>query len=79
MSMTAAKTKVEAAAGAVFRPKAAEKADMTTQVANAIIADETAKRIAKTERLRAARLASEANAPAVAPKKRRQTKATRPA
>jgi hypothetical protein len=79
MSSQAGNTKAQAAAGALFRPKAAEKADMTTQVANAIIADETAKRIAKTERLRAERLAHQADTPPAAPKARRTTKRARPA
>ena len=54
------------------------KGDATTRVARQIIDLEAAARIAKTERLRAARLAQEAEAPVAAPKKparKRQAKA----
>lgn len=49
----------------VFQPKSSKpeaKADATTRMARAIIDSEAAAREAKTERLRAARLAQEATA-----------------
>lgn len=49
------------------RPEA--KGDATTRVARQIVDLEAAARIAKTERLRAARLAQETDASAVVPKK----------
>ena len=54
-----------------FRPKQSPneaKNDATTRVAREIIDSESAARSAKTERLRAARLAQVADTPAVAPK-----------
>jgi hypothetical protein len=57
----------------VFKPRmsAAEtKSDTTTRVAREIHDAEVAKREAKTERLRLARLAAEADAPAPEPKKK---------
>jgi len=50
--------------------KASAKADATTQAARAIIDAELAARIAKTNRLRAARLAQEVEEVVVKPKRR---------
>lgn len=59
---------------AVFQPKPSKheaKADVTTRVAREVIFSETTLREAKTERLRAARLAHEAKGtPAVKTKKK---------
>ncbi|MFU0505768.1 hypothetical protein [Pseudaminobacter sp. NGMCC 1.201702] len=52
---------------AVFQPRPSKlesKADLTTKIARQILDDETAKREAKTERLRLARLAQEPLEPA---------------
>ena len=59
----------EAVINAVFQPKHSKqeaKADVTTRVAREIIDGEASAREAKTERLRAARLAQEATAKPVA-------------
>lgn len=66
----------EATINAVFRPKPSKqevKADATTRIAREIADAEVARREAKTERLRLARLAREAAEPAktVKPKVRR--------
>jgi hypothetical protein len=65
----------EATINAVFQPKPSKqetKADATTRAAQGIITSEVSARKAKTERLRAARLALEAAAePAPAKKKKR--------
>ncbi|MDX8450953.1 MULTISPECIES: hypothetical protein [Mesorhizobium] len=56
----------------LFKPNPSRteaKGDMTSRVARQIVDLEAAARIAKTERLRAARLAQEAEAPAAVPKK----------
>lgn len=56
-------------ANGIFKPKASAseaKGDMTTRVARSIIDGELAAREAKTARLRAARLATEAEAAPVA-------------
>ncbi|MBW8908991.1 hypothetical protein AB6802_09310 [Mesorhizobium sp. RCC_202] len=56
----------------LFKPvpsRTEAKTDATTRVARQIVDLEANARIAKTERLRAARLAQEADAPVVAPKK----------
>jgi hypothetical protein len=56
----------------LFKPapsRTEAKTDMTTRVARQILDLEVSARAAKTERLRAARLAQEAAAPVVAPKK----------
>ncbi|WP_246506713.1 hypothetical protein [Mesorhizobium silamurunense] len=56
----------------LFKPNPSRteaKGDMTSRVARQIVDLEAAARIAKTERLRAARLAQEAEVPAAAPKK----------
>ena len=67
----------EAIINAVFRPKSSKqeaKADITTRVARDIIDGEATARDAKTERLRAARLAREATAkPVSGAKKTRHT------
>lgn len=58
---------------AAFAPKLSKheaKADTTTRVAREIMDSEVNKREAKTERLRLARLAKEAEAPADEPKKK---------
>lgn len=55
----------EAIINAVFQPKRSKqeaKADVTTRIAREIIDGESSAREAKTERLRAARLAQEATA-----------------
>jgi hypothetical protein len=55
------------AIAAVFQPRPSKletKADVTTKIARQILDDETAKREAKTERLRLARLAQEPLEPA---------------
>lgn len=63
----------------LFKPnksKSENKADTTTQVARAIMDDETARREAKTERLRAARVAAEEKAePKALPAKPRKAPA----
>lgn len=59
---------------AAFAPKLSKheaKADTTTRVAREIMDAELNKREAKTERLRLARLAQEAAAPAEEPKKKK--------
>jgi len=65
----------EATINAVFRPRPSRqeaKADVTTRAARQIIDSEAEARQAKTERLRAARLAQEAAAdPAPEPRKAR--------
>jgi hypothetical protein len=50
-------------------PQAEAKGDATTRVSRQIIESEAAARVAKTERLRAARLAQELAAPVARPKK----------
>jgi hypothetical protein len=57
--------KSSAAATAVFGVPKADKGDATTRAARAIIDQETASRDAKTARLRAARLARDAELAAV--------------
>ncbi|WP_217577563.1 hypothetical protein [Mesorhizobium sp. GbtcB19] len=65
----------------LFKPVASRteaKTDMTSRVARQILDLEAKARVAKTERLRAARLAQEADAPVAVPKKpaqKRQKKA----
>jgi len=59
----------------LFKPNSTRteaKADTTDKAARQIIDAEAAKRAAKTEKLRAARLAQEADAPAPAPTKARR-------
>jgi len=63
----------------LFRPKALVKADQTTEIAQAIMAEETAARVAKTARLKAARLAQEAATPAPVKKPRRAAAKAKPA
>ncbi|MCX5480970.1 hypothetical protein OSH08_18365 [Kaistia geumhonensis] len=63
----------------LFRPKAIVKADQTTEIAQAIMAEETAARVAKTARLKAARLAQEAAAPPPVKKPRRAAAKAKPA
>lgn len=68
---------MDQAINAVFQPKASRqeaKADATTRVAREIIDREVTAREAKTERLRAARLAREAAAEPVATTKRPRRK-----
>ncbi|WP_245418850.1 hypothetical protein [Mesorhizobium sp. WSM3864] len=63
-----------AIAEAVFKPKPTareSKGDATTQAAREIMDKETADRESKTQRLRLARLAKEAAAPAGLPKAKR--------
>ncbi len=65
-------------AEAAFKPKLSRiesRQDATTRAAWTIIATESAAVDAKTERLRAARLAQEANAPPVLPKAKRARRA----
>lgn len=57
----------------IFKPKPTSteaKSDATTRIARSIIEDEAASRDAKTERLRRARLAKEAQAELTTPAKR---------
>ncbi|MEO3389202.1 hypothetical protein [Mesorhizobium sp. CAU 1741] len=71
----------ESTINAMFKPKPSKqeaKADTTTRVAREILDSESRKRDAKTERLRLARLASEASdteAPAAKPKVKAKAKA----
>jgi len=63
----------DAAINAVFQPRASRqeaKADTTTRIAREIMDAELAKREAKTERLRLARLAQEATEPVKAPSRK---------
>lgn len=57
-----------------LRPTAAAKAEATTQAATEIIRQEVAARIAKTERLRAARLQRDATAEPPSKKPARKTR-----
>lgn len=66
--------KITAAAEAAFKPNRQEsKAQTTDAAARAIIDAEASKRDAKTAKLRAARLAMEAEQPAEAPKTKAKT------